>query len=192
MIIQTFRVFTFLIILLVGTAAFLGCADQDNTSPHSDEIGNRKSPIAIASVKTNGTYVKVVYGQPYRQGRTIFGELLPWGEIWRIGANEATEITFTKQVLIGTEAVRAGTYSMFTIPEPDSMTLILNYDLGMWGTDSYNQDRDYKRITFPAQTLENPAEAFTIEFSEPDYNSTTMILKWGLMQVEVPIRFFGD
>lgn len=192
MIIQKFRVFTFLTLFISGTVALSGCSDQDNSSQHSDEIGNRKSPIAIASVKSNGTYVKVVYGQPYRQGRTIFGELLPWGEIWRTGANEATEITFTEPVLIGTEAVRAGTYSMFMIPEPDSVTLILNHELGMWGADNYNEDRDYKRIEFPVQSLENPIEAFSIEFSEPDYNSTAMILKWGLMQVEVPIRFFGE
>jgi hypothetical protein len=192
LIAQSFRLFTFSLILVIGSAAFLGCSDQDNASQHSDEIGNRKSPIAIASVKANGTYVKVVYGQPYRQGRTIFGELLPWGEIWRTGANEATEITITESVLIGTESVRAGTYSLFTIPEPDSMTLILNYDLGMWGAEDYNPDRDYKRISFPIQQLENPVEAFSIEFSEPDYNSTNMTLTWGLVQVDVPIRFFGE
>lgn len=192
MIIHKFKFFIFITVLISGALAFLGCSNQDDASQHSDEIGNRRSPIAIASVKSNGTYVKVAYGQPYRQGRTIFGELLPFGEIWRTGANEATEITITEPVLMGTEAIRAGTYSMFSIPEPDSMTIILNYDLGMWGADSYNQDRDYKRIKFPIQTLENPVEAFSIEFSEPDYNSTIMTLKWGLMQIEVPIRFFGE
>ncbi len=174
--------------------AISGCNNnnEDNSENHTDEIGNRKSPIAIASVKNDGTYIKVVYGQPYRRGRTIFGDLLAWGEVWRTGANEATEITLTKPVLMGTEAVHPGTYSMFTIPEPDSMTVILNHEMGLWGAENYNPDRDYKRIKFPVQNLDTPVEAFTIEFTEPEYDGSTMILRWGIVRVDIPIRFFGE
>ncbi|MDR9415737.1 MAG: DUF2911 domain-containing protein [Gracilimonas sp.] len=166
--------------------------ETETSEEHTDEIGNRKSPIAIASVKSNSTYIKVVYGQPYRQGRTIFGELLPWNEVWRTGANEATEITLTRQVLMGTESVTAGTYSLFTIPEPDSVTIILNHELGLWGARNYNPERDYKRIKFPVKKLESPVEAFSIEFTEPQQSVSTMRLKWGLVQVDIPIRFFGE
>lgn len=192
MILRYFR-FTAFLIAITGTLAFIGCNNQDpSDSDHSDEIGNRKSPIAVSSVKTNGTYIKVVYGQPYRKGRTIFGDLLPWGEVWRTGANEATEITITKSVLMGTEAIPSGTYSLFTIPQPDSMTIILNHELGLWGAEDYNPQRDYKRITFPVEKLDVPTEAFTIEFTEPNQGTTNMRLKWGVVKVDVPIRFFGE
>lgn len=182
--------------MVIGaTSIFLvGCNNSETETPenHTDDIGNRKSPIAIASVKSNGTYIKVVYGQPYRRGRIIFGDLLPWGEVWRTGANEATEITLTKSVLMGTQAIPAGTYSLFTIPQPDSMTIILNHELGLWGAQNYNPERDYKRIKFPVKNLETPIEAFTVEFTEPQESMSTMRLRWGLVQVEVPIRFFGE
>lgn len=194
MIKRPLHLFTLFIVLTIAPLAFLGCNNSEpgSTENHTDEIGNRKSPIAIASVKSNGTYIKVVYGQPYRRGRTIFGELLSWGEVWRTGANEATEITITQPVLMGTEAIPAGTYSLFTIPEADSMTIILNHELGLWGAQNYNPERDYKRIKFPVKELETPVEALTIEFTEPRESMSTMRLRWGLVQVDVPIRFFGE
>jgi hypothetical protein len=168
------------------------CNQQKSEAPQASDNGNRKSPIAIATVQQDGTYIKVVYGQPYRRGRTIFGDLEPFGEVWRTGANEATEITITKPILMGDQMVKDGTYALFTIPEPDSFTVILNYDLGQWGAFDYNPDRDYKRMKFPVNKLESPAEAFTIEFSDPEFSMTTMTLKWDMVEVEVPIRFYGE
>jgi hypothetical protein len=181
------------ILVLFSTCliSFSGC-NTDNDSSQSTEEDNRKSPIAIASVKEDGTYIKVVYGQPYRRGRTIFGDLEPWGEVWRTGANEATEITITKPVLMGDQSIKQGTYSLFTIPKPDSFTVILNHELGQWGAFEYKPERDYKRITFPVTNLETPVEAFTIEFTEPEYSMTRMRLKWDQVQVDVPIRFYGE
>ncbi len=179
-------------LLLACIFVIWGCQTKqsDNTDPEA--TGNRKSPIAIASVKQDGTYIKVVYGQPYRRGRTIFGDLEPWGEVWRTGANEATEITITKPVLMGDEAIRAGTYALFTIPEPDSFTVILNHELGQWGAFGYNPERDYKRMKFPVQKLETPAEALMMEFSKPQFSMTTLTLKWDVIKVEIPIRFYGE
>lgn len=189
------RIFSFypltvlFVLMLIGAIA---CGQQKPDTPQPADNGNRKSPIAIASVKSTGTYIKVVYGQPYRRGRTIFGDWEPYGEVWRTGANEATEITFTNTVLMGDQAIKAGTYALFTIPEPDSFTVILNHELGQWGAFEYNPERDYKRMKFPVQTLETPVEAFTIEFSEPKYSMTTMSLKWDLVRVDIPIRFYGE
>ena len=168
-----------------------GCGNKNEE--HSEgPIETRKSPIAIASIKSNSTYIKVVYGQPYRRGRTIFGDLEPWGQVWRTGANEATEITITNTILMGDEAISPGTYALFTIPEPDSFTVILNHELGQWGAFNYNPERDYKRMKFPVTDLDEPVEAFTFEFSKAEYSMTTMSLKWGLVQVDVPIRFYGE
>jgi len=168
-----------------------GCGNKNEE--HSEGPNEtRKSPIAIASIKSNSTYIKVVYGQPYRRGRTIFGDLEPWGQVWRTGANEATEITITNTILMGDEAISPGTYALFTIPEPDSFTVILNHELGQWGAFNYNPERDYKRMKFPVTDLDEPVEAFTIEFSKAQYSTTTMSLKWGLVQVDIPIRFYGE
>ncbi|MEQ8524409.1 DUF2911 domain-containing protein [Gracilimonas sp.] len=183
-------------VLRVSIVAFcviaFGCEAKKPEDPQSAQNGNRKSPIAISSIKHEGTYIKVVYGQPYRRGRTIFGDWEPWGEVWRTGANEATEITFTEPVLMGDQAVRQGTYALFTIPEPDSFTVILNHELGQWGAFEYKPERDYKRMKFPVQNLETPVESFAIEFSEPEYSMTTMTMKWDVIRVDMPIRFYGE
>lgn len=178
--------------VIITTLIFSGCQNQENEASQPADNGNRKSPIAIASINHASTYIKVVYGQPYRRGREIFGGLVPYGEVWRTGANEATEITITNTILMGEEAVSAGTYAMFTIPQPDSITVILNHELGQWGAFEYNADRDYKRMKFPVKKLDTPVEAFTIQFAEPNQSLTTMSMKWADVQVDIPIRFYGE
>ncbi|MCH2449286.1 MAG: DUF2911 domain-containing protein [Gracilimonas sp.] len=173
-------------------AILYSCSDQEPDNPQQVQNGNRKSPIAIASVKYDGTYIKVIYGQPYRRDQTVFGDLEPWGEVWRTGANEATEITLTKTVLMGDQAIRPGTYALFTIPEPDSFTVILNHELGQWGAYNYKPERDYKRMKFPTYRLPIPVEAFTVDFTAPQQSMTTMTLRWDFVQVDIPIRFYGE
>lgn len=182
--------FYLLLVNIVMISLILACGPKKPTEPQQPENGNRKSPIAIASVKDDGAYIKVVYGQPYRNGRTIFGEWENYGEVWRTGANEATEITITEPILFGNEQVREGTYSLFSIPEKDSWTIILNYALGQWGSFDYDEDRDYIRIEVPTISLSSPVEIFTIEFSEPQFSSTSMSLTWDKVKVEIPIRFY--
>jgi hypothetical protein len=179
------------VLLIVLVLGGLSCS-RDNADIDPLIPGNRKSPISISSVKYEGTYMKVVYGQPYRRNRTIFGEWEPFGEVWRTGANEATEITVTEPVFMGSEVVLAGTYALFTIPYEDRWTIILNRDLGQWGAFEYNPDSDYLRFDVPVTTLETPQEAFTIEFSDPFMDQTTMMMSWDLIKVEVPIRFYGE
>ncbi|MDZ7805883.1 MAG: DUF2911 domain-containing protein [Gracilimonas sp.] len=109
---RSFRIYSlFIAALLFSSSIISGCSDR-NSSEGEETVETRKSPIAIASIKSNSTYIKVVYGQPYRRGRTIFGDLEPWGEVWRTGANEATEITITEPILMGKEAISPGTYAL--------------------------------------------------------------------------------
>ncbi|MEO1023628.1 MAG: DUF2911 domain-containing protein [Bacteroidota bacterium] len=179
----------FRLLMLVAILAS-GCSSKTDDNPQDSTPGNRKSPIAIASVKGDGTYVKVVYGQPFKNGRTVFGDLAPYGEVWRCGANEATEITITKPILVAGELVEQGTYAMFVIPEQEYWTLILNYGLGQWGAFEYNPSLDYKRIEVPITSTEQPVEAFTISFSELTYSLTTMTMAWDTVQAEIPVRFY--
>lgn len=189
---KSLYLFIGLFIFVMTAFTITGCQNQDKEGAQPADNGNRKSPIAIASINHASTYIKVVYGQPYRRGRVIFGDLVPYGEVWRTGANEATEITTTNTILMGDEAVSAGTYAMFTIPEPDSFTVILNHELGQWGAFEYDPQRDYKRMKFPVKKLDTPIEAFTIQFTEPDQSTTTMRMKWANVQVDIPIRFYGE
>jgi len=176
-----------LIILLAST---IGCGPQKPDSPQDAPVGNRKSPIAISTIDHENTYIKVVYGQPYRKGRTIFGEWEPYGEVWRTGANEATEITITEPVLMNMEVVDAGTYSIFTIPNKDNWTIILNNGLGQWGAFDYNDQLDAHRFNIPVKTLDTPVEAFTIEFTDLQGSATVMSLTWDVIRIEIPIRFY--
>ncbi len=177
-----------LTILLVG----IGCEQNKSTPPADIQNGNRKSPIAISSIKHEGAYIKVVYGQPYRNGRTIFGEWEKYGEVWRTGANEATEITITDPVLIQDQVIEAGTYALFTIPNKETWTIILNMDLGQWGAFTYSEERDYLRFNVPVINLDTPVEAFSIEFTDVIRSMTTLSLTWDNVKVEIPIRLYEN
>jgi hypothetical protein len=145
----------------------------------------RLSPVAIAATTVNDTYIRVVYGQPHKRDRVVFGELVPYGQVWRTGANEATEITFTGDVEIVGETIEAGTYSIFSIPGEEEWTIILNSGLGQWGT-RYNADNNVFTATFPSETMDISWEAFTIRL-EREENKVHLNMMWDDTKVVVPI-----
>jgi hypothetical protein len=147
----------------------------------------RQSPLSLATTKLNGeAYVRVIYGSPRMRGREIFGGLVPYGEVWRTGANEATEITFSHDVTVGGEPVDAGTYAVFTIPGPNEWTIILNRTLGQWGAYAYDADADLLRVQVPAISNTSRHEAFTVRFDEADHGADLVML-WDRTRVAVPI-----
>lgn len=177
-----------MVILVAASLAIISC---NSKQPKEPDPVRRKSPTAIASVKHADTYIKVVYGQPYKNGRKIFGELVPYGQVWRTGANEATEITTTKDILFSGERLEAGTYSLFSIPGEERWTIILNSELGLWGAFEYDATNDVMRIEADAHQTEQSDEAFTIQFEEVSSDSTEMIIKWVQTEVRVPITFLS-
>src|SRR5688572_31274397 len=101
---------------------------------HGQEaVKPRPSPLAIAAIRYKDAYIKVTYSQPLKRGREIFGKVVPFDQVWRTGANEATEITTTKNIQINGTLLKAGTYSLFTIPQKEKWTIIINSELGLWG-----------------------------------------------------------
>lgn len=148
----------------------------------------RKSPMAIAKYQSNAVYIKAVYGQPSKRGRVIFGELEPYGKVWRTGANEATEVTFTKDVKIAGKPLKAGTYTLFTIPNPDKWTVIINSELGQWGAYKYEKEKDLLSFEVPVTKPEYRYEAFTIEFEETKAGAD-MELLWDTTRVAIPLTF---
>ena len=150
--------------------------------------GPRASPSAFSNLKFEDSYVKITYCQPQKKGRDVFGGLVPYGKVWRTGANEAPEITLTKDLKLGGQDVKAGTYAFFTIPNKDKWTIILNTDLGQWGAFSYKQEKDLVRFEVSATESSEVVEAFTIKFGEKTKKSE-MILQWDKTMVSIPIEF---
>lgn len=150
--------------------------------------GLDKSPLDVtmypSSNKVPNKLVKVVYSRPQLKDRKV-SALAPNGKVWRTGANEATTITFYKDMKLGGKAVKAGEYSLFTIPGEKAWTIILNKDINVWGAYSYNEANDVIRVTAPV-TADESLEAFSIAFEETEGNAL-MYLGWGTVRVAVPI-----
>jgi len=147
---------------------------------------NRKSPHDTVSTKD----VTITYGRPYKHDRVIFGELVKYGEVWRLGADEATSISLAKNTKIGGTEIPAGTYTVFALVNENEWTLIINSVLGQWGAFSYekNKEKNVAMIAVPSNKLSNPVEQFTIRFDD----DKSMIIEWELVQVRVPLKINED
>jgi hypothetical protein len=123
---------------------------------------NRPSPAATVAAKIDGADIKIAYSQPSMRGRKIWGELVPFGEVWRTGANEATTITLPTAIVLGGKDVPAGSYTLWTLPAADgSATLIINSETGQWGTN-YNMKKDFTRVALKRTELDKAVEQFVI------------------------------
>ena len=145
-----------------------------------------KSPEAVAVFKQDGLEVQVNYCQPAKKGRAIFGSLIPYGQVWRTGANEATLISFNKDVLLAGKPLKAGKYTLWTIPGANEWTVIINSQTGQWGT-SYDESKDALRVNVASAMKPEAVESFTIAFT-PQAGGADMLLRWDMTEVAVPIR----
>jgi len=157
-----------------------------------------KSPLDMAYFPDNFAHdrkpgekavARVIYSRPRKGERAVFGKLVPYGEVWRTGANEAPEIKFYQDVVFGGKKVKAGTYSLFTIPGEKEWTVILNSDLDYWGAYSYNPKRDVVRVTAPVTPSKDDVEHFSIAFGNKGAKSAVMKMAWENTAVEVPFAF---
>ena len=164
----------------------------------------RPSPMGMARITVDDTYLRVVYSRPYKRGRdNIFGTadsgaLVPFGQVWRTGANEATEITLTGDMLVAGQPLAAGTYSLFTVPGPESWAVHFNSALGLSGTARRDPETgefgpidvaatDVVVVTAEPGALAEEVDQFTIAFSEAE-GGADMCLRWILTEVCVPFR----
>ncbi len=174
------------------TLATLALALVFTTNLTAQDFGGLdKSPADIASYpssyKVSDKMVKITYSRPQLKGRSL-SELAPAGKVWRTGANEAVEITFYQDANLGGSAVKAGTYSLFTIPGDGEWTVILNSKLNQWGAYSYDQSADVARVKASASNDGKSLEAFSIAFKEAD-GGAHMVMGWGTTRVAVPMTF---
>ena len=145
------------------------------------------SPAEQASVTLNGKPVTIDYCAPSLKGRKLGGELVPYGQVWRTGANSATTLKTQSTLRVGNLIVPAGTYTLYTLPEEKGWKLIVNKQTGQWGT-VYKADQDLGRVDMLEGTIpSSPVEQFVIDFEHTQRNKTELHLKWDKSDVYVPI-----
>lgn len=148
-------------------------------------------PLNAVKVKKNDQsmpIIKVLYSRPAKKGREVFGVLEQFDKVWRLGANENTEISFAKAVTIGDKKIKAGTYSLFAIPTKDNWTIIVNKQTDRWGAFSYDQAKDVVRVAVPLTKTEKVIENFSMTFVEST-EGANLFMAWDKTQVMLPIAF---
>jgi hypothetical protein len=167
----------FLTSLLLAFTVLASCQDK----------GKRPSPSAQAQCKfSDGKAITVDYSSPRAKGRKIFGELVPYGQVWRTGANEATTFVTDTNLTVGGKDVPAGSYTIFTIPNADKWTLIINKKTGEWGIPYKYESDELARVDMKVSATQSPVENFTIAFDSTS-QSCTLSIRWEKTQASVDI-----
>jgi hypothetical protein len=145
----------------------------------------RPSPPGTAKATIDGATIQIDYSRPSMKGRKIMGGLVPYGQVWRTGANEATTLTTDKAIDIGGLAVPAGKYTLYTLPGETEWKLIVNKQTGQWGTN-YDEKQDLGRVTLKKAAPPAPVEQFTISIDKADKGGT-LKLAWENTELTAPI-----
>ena len=128
----------------------------------------------------------VDYGRPLARGRVLLGNVIPFDHVWRTGANAATQFTTSAPITLGGLRLAKGTYTLWTVPRENGAELIVNKQIGQWGTE-YHQSSDLGRAALDARTVATPVEKFTISISPTDARHGTLVLEWGTFHWTAPI-----
>jgi hypothetical protein len=145
------------------------------------------SPPAKAEVTLPSATVSIDYSAPSVRGRKIFGALVPYGEVWRTGANAATTLKTSGNLMIGDLKVPAGTYTIYSLPSADGAQLIINKQTGQWGT-VYDKTQDLGRTDMTIDNNASPIETMVIDFEKTSGDSTEMHVKWAGIDASVTIK----
>ena len=160
---------------------------KDNDGPNFSKLDVSPMDVVLFRGENNEPLARVLYSRPQMRDREIFGKLVPYGEVWRTGANEATEITFYQDMIVGDKTIKKGTYTLFTVPQEKEWTIILNNSTNIWGAYDYHVEQDVARITVPVRTAKNPIEALSMAFNPID-NGAKLYIGWADKFVEVPFK----
>jgi len=165
------------------------CALLSSITSYAQKFDNiDNAPVDISYLTTRKIpkpLIKVVYGRPQKESNNVFGDQVPYGEIWRTGANEATEVKFYTDMSFGRKLVKAGTYVLHTIPGEQEWTIILNSKTDTWGSNFYDETKDVVRIKIPARQ-DAVLDVFSIGFKE-NFKSTFMVLAWDSTRIDIPL-----
>jgi hypothetical protein len=184
-----------LMILLFVTTALISGTNAQFKAPALDKSPMDMSyfpvnyPILkIQNKATEPLLARIVYSRPQKNGRTVFGELVEYNKVWRLGANEATEIELYKDVKIGKNMLKKGRYTMYAIPSTDKWTIIFNKETDIWGAFQYDAKKDVLRTDVKTEKQPEQAEAFTIVFDKAA-EGANMIMSWDDVKVTLPMVF---
>jgi hypothetical protein len=169
-----------------GTEAEPAPADVVEAPARAPQTQPIASPRDTARATVGGAEILVDHGRPYMRGRTIMGGLVPYGEVWRTGANEATHLVTTTDLSIGDVAVPAGTYTLYTLPTASAWTLIVNRQTGQWGTQ-YDQGQDLARIPMRVSATPDTVDQFTIAIEPHGEGAAVLAMTWETTRAEVPL-----
>ena len=146
------------------------------------------SPRQVITQQFSVSQITVDYGRPSVRGRKIFGELVPYGKIWRLGANQATSITFYQPVKFGGLPVKKGDYAIFVTPEAHQWTVVLNYDADAWGAYSYDPNENAIEFTVPVTQTKELQESLEFSFEAISNDKVNLVIRWEYLKVEIPIE----
>lgn len=150
------------------------------------------SPKLTTTQKVGLATITLEYGQPSVKGRKIFGSLIPYGKLWRTGANASTKITTNKEIKIANHTVPAGTYGLYSIPNKKEWTIILHKNSKLWGSGGYKQENDLIRFTVPVIKTKDIRETFYIGFENFTIDGATMFINWENALVKIPVTVNSD
>lgn len=168
--------------LFITAAALmlLNTADAQLRTPAPSPTQTIKQDFGLASVELS-------YSRPGMKGRKIFGDLVPFGKVWRTGANNATTITFGEEVTIGGTKIKAGKYGLLTIPDKKNWTVIISKQVDVTNPVDYKQDQDIVRVEVKPMEMEQSMETFTMQFANVKPNACELQLMWDKTAVSLPI-----
>lgn len=172
-----------LVLILIVISMFV---TRDIEAQKFNDLDKYPHDIAYFKVSKNQLpQVKVVYGRPVAKDTQVFGTQIPFGKLWNTGSNESTEIKFYHDVMVGNKFVKAGTYVLYTIPNKNYWTIILNSHTDTYGSYFYNPEQDVAKVEVPASKGEM-VQNFSIAFNRTNYGSQ-MVLAWATTRVKVPL-----
>ena len=184
-----------IIALLVIFQLFFICLMGQTSLPPVDKspmdmsyYPNSYPVLKIQDKITEPLIARVVYSRPQKSGRAIFGGLVKYGEVWRLGANEATEIEFFKTVHIGGKRISKGRYTLYAIVNESSWTIIVNKETDTWGSFKYNLKKDVIRTDVPVQKADAVLESMAMAF-EKTTTGCNLVIAWDNVKVSLPISF---
>ena len=138
---------------------------------------------------TEPLIARVIYSRPSKSGRKVFGELVEDGKVWRLGANEATEIEFYRDVKIAGKLIKKGRYTMYALENPTKWTIIINKETDIWGAFKYDATKDIVRVDCAVAKKTESTESFTMVFEKASDKSANLIMDWDDVMVKLPISW---
>lgn len=163
--------------------------ESSENAPNFSKLDASPMDLAMYRDENNNPVARIIYSRPQKRDREVFGKLVPYGEVWRTGANESTELTLYEDMKVADEVIEEGTYTLYTIPEEKEWTVILSKETHTWGAYEYADRNDVVRINVPVRQTPNTIEAFSMAFERAENgDGANLLFGWDDSYVKVPFR----